>query len=130
VRRGIAFRRGTGRVIARTFADGASDILHRRLDRRELEFSDPRFPAHVHIDLLPEVRGAGAGGRLMRRWLDSLRERGVPGCHLQKFAENVGATAFFEACGFRRLPRSQPVPGLRSRAGGRLHTEVMVQELG
>jgi ribosomal protein S18 acetylase RimI-like enzyme len=129
VRRGIAFRRGTRRVIARTFTDGASDLVHRRLDRHELEFSDPRYPAHVHIDLLPTVRGIGAGRRLMSTWLDALRRRDVPGCHLQKFAENTGATAFFEACGFRRVGRSQPVPGLRTRDGGRLHTEAMVQEL-
>jgi ribosomal protein S18 acetylase RimI-like enzyme len=127
LRRGIAFRPGTWRVVARAFSDGASDVLHRRVDRRELEFSDPRYPAHVHIDLLAEVRGVGAGRRLMQTWLEALRSRSVHGCHLQKFAENTGATAFFEACGFRRVGRSQPVPGLRRRDGGRLHTETMVQ---
>jgi ribosomal protein S18 acetylase RimI-like enzyme len=129
LRRGIAFRRGTRRVIARTFSDAVADLLRRRLDPHALEFSDPRYPAHVHIDLLPEVRGVGAGGRLMRMWLDELRRRAVSGCHLQKFAENTGAAAFFEACGFRRIGTPQPVPGLRTRAGGRLHTETMVLEL-
>jgi ribosomal protein S18 acetylase RimI-like enzyme len=129
LRRGIAFRRGTARVIGRTFTDAAIDLARRRIKVRELEFNDPRYPAHLHIDLLPEVRGIGVGARLVREWLERLRTRGVGGCHLQKFSENMTATAFFEACGFRRLPASQLVPGLRTRAGGRLHTEVMVQEL-
>jgi ribosomal protein S18 acetylase RimI-like enzyme len=78
---------------------------------------------------LPEVRGMGVGRELVHQWLDRLRSRRLPGCHLQKFAENSSATAFFAACGFERLPVAQPVPGLRMRTGKRLHTEVMVQKL-
>jgi ribosomal protein S18 acetylase RimI-like enzyme len=129
LRRGIALRRGTARVVARTFTDAAADLARGRIKVRDLEFADPRYPAHLHIDLLPEVRGIGAGSRLVRIWLDRLRARGVHGCHLQKFTENRPATAFFEACGFRRVPSPQLVPGLRTREGGRLHTEAMVQDL-
>jgi GNAT superfamily N-acetyltransferase len=130
VRRGIAFRPGTAGVIWRTIRDTALDAARGRFDFRELEFSDARWPAHLHIDLLPGARGRGAGRRLVTCWLDSLRERRVPGCHLQTFAENSDALAFFESMGFVRHGAPAVVQGLRSPAGGRLHTQVLVRDLG
>jgi GNAT superfamily N-acetyltransferase len=130
LRRGIAFRRGTAGVVWRTIGDGLIDVARRRLDPRELEFSDPRWPAHLHIDLLPEARGRGAGRRLVHGWLESLRDRGVPGCHVQTFAENSNALAFFEAIGFRRHGAPEVVQGLRSPSGARIHTQVLVRDLG
>ena len=129
LRRGIAFRRGTAGVIWRTLADGLGDIALRRMAVDDLEFSDPRYPAHLHIDLLPEARGIGAGAQLVRRWLDHLRGAGVPGCHLQTMAENTSAIAFFTACGFSLAGPAVRIPGLRSRTGGRLHSQAMVQAL-
>ena len=129
VRRGIAFRPGTAGVIWRTIGDTLVDVAKRRFDARELEFSDPRWPAHLHIDLLPDARGRGAGRRLVQRWLETLRAQGVAGCHLQTFAENTGALAFFETLGFRRHGTPAIVQGLRSPAGVRLHTQVLVQDL-
>jgi ribosomal protein S18 acetylase RimI-like enzyme len=130
VRRGIAFRPGTAGVVWRTIGDAIVDIARRQLDPHELEFTDPRWPAHFHIDLLPEARGRGAGRQLVQRWLESLRDREVPGCHLQTFAENANALAFFEATAFRRHGAPAIVQGLRSPAGERLHTQVLVQDLG
>jgi ribosomal protein S18 acetylase RimI-like enzyme len=129
VRRGLAFRRGTAGVIWRTVGDTLVDVTRRRFDPRELEFSDDRWPAHFHIDLLDKARGAGLGRRLVQRWLESLRDREVPGCHVQTFAENANALAFFEALGFRRFGKPAIVQGLRSPAGARLHTQVLVVEL-
>jgi len=34
----------------------------------------PRWPAHLHIDLLRDARGRGVGAALMRRWIDRLVE--------------------------------------------------------
>jgi ribosomal protein S18 acetylase RimI-like enzyme len=65
----------------------------------------------------------------MRRWLDSLRVAGVAGCHLETFAENTGAVAFFEAMGFEKRRSPSAAPGLRSRSGDRLHVQLMVQSL-
>ena len=113
----------------RTVADALGDVARRRVDLRELEFADPRWPAHFHIDLLPDARGLGIGNTLVRRWLDSLRARGVVGCHCQTFLENAHALAFFEAAGFRRFREPLIVQGLRSPAGERLHTLVLVQDL-
>ena len=98
--RGLAFRPGTAPVIWRTLADTVVDVARRRVALEDLEFSDERWPAHLHIDLLPEARGQGLGRQLMRRWFDLLRARGGCGCHLQTFAENLTAMAFFESVGF------------------------------
>ncbi len=129
VRRGIAFRPGTARVVWRTIADAAVDIARGHVTREQLEFADPRWPAHLHIDLLEQTRGRGAGRALVTGWLDSLRARAIPGCHLQTMAENTGAVAFFESLGFSRFGEPVLTPGLRTRAGGRLHVQVMVHDL-
>jgi ribosomal protein S18 acetylase RimI-like enzyme len=57
-------------------------------------------PAHLHIDLLPRVRGTGAGGVLMRWLFAELASRGVPGVHLGVGSGNANAIAFYEHLGF------------------------------
>jgi ribosomal protein S18 acetylase RimI-like enzyme len=130
VRRAIAFRRGTAAAVWRTFGDVVVDVARRRVKLRDLDFHDARWPAHLHIDLLPPARGRGAGRRLVHEWFALLRDRGIHGCHLQTMAENTGAIAFFSAMGFRRLGDPQLIPGLRARDGARLHSQVMVTDLG
>ena len=129
VRRGIAFRRGTAGVIWRTISDSVFDTITGRTKPRDLEFDDPRYPAHLHIDLLPAARGQGAGRRMINDWLDRLRTESVPGCHLQTLAENTNAIAFFQAVGFRRHGDIHLVPGFRTRTGRRHHLLTMVIDL-
>lgn len=129
LRRGIAFRPGTAPIIWRSAADVVRDLARRRVRFRDYEVDDPAYPAHLHINLLPEARGSGAGGRLVRRWLDQLRADGVAGCHLQTMAENTGAIAFFEAMGFRRHGDPVLAPGERTRSGERTHIQRMVIDL-
>jgi ribosomal protein S18 acetylase RimI-like enzyme len=123
LRRGLPLRPGTGGFFWRSLLDvvrdgGAPEALH-----------DARWPAHLHIDLLPEARGRGAGGALMRGWLERLREAGVRGCHLGTFHENTNAIAFFERMGFRRHGPLRAAPGFRLRGGGRMHAQFLVQDL-
>lgn len=61
------------------------------------------LPAHLHIDLLPELQGQGFGRRLIVTLEDALREAGVPGVHLVASAENEGAVAFYPRVGFEPL---------------------------
>ncbi|WEK12472.1 MAG: N-acetyltransferase [Candidatus Microbacterium phytovorans] len=61
-------------------------------------------PAHLHIDLLPELQGQGWGRRLIDTLADALRERGVPGLHLVASSDNTGALAFYTRLGFAPLP--------------------------
>jgi ribosomal protein S18 acetylase RimI-like enzyme len=129
LRRGVAFRPGTAAVVWRTFGDAAVDLARKRIKLSEMEFADPCWPAHLHIDLLEPARGQGAGRRLVHAWYAVLRDRRITGCHLQTMAENSRAIAFFMAMGFRRLGDPQLIPGLRTREGGRMHSQTMVIEL-
>lgn len=36
------------------------------------------YPAHLHIDLLPDWQGKGHGRALMHKLLQALRRKGVP----------------------------------------------------
>jgi ribosomal protein S18 acetylase RimI-like enzyme len=126
-RRAIAFRPGTAPFVWRALGDVIADAARKRLP--PAAFSDPRWPAHLHIDLLRDARGRGVGAALVRRWLDTLRQAGVPGCHLETVAENTAAVAFFEAMGFEKRRQPIPAPGLRSPSGGRHHVQLMVRSL-
>jgi ribosomal protein S18 acetylase RimI-like enzyme len=61
------------------------------------------FPSHLHINLLPHLRGAGIGRQLMERWLATVRELGSHGAHLAVGAANRRAIRFYRACGFHEL---------------------------
>ena len=63
-----------------------------------------KYPAHLHIDLLPEAQGQGLGRLLIARLLDELAALEVPGVYLDMDAANVGAGAFYERVGFTRIP--------------------------
>lgn len=71
---------------------------------RELD----RYPAHLHIDLLPELQGQGFGRQLIRTLLAQLAARGVAGVHLGFDPGNVGAGAFYRRLGFVELDSSTP----------------------
>ncbi|WP_353828658.1 GNAT family N-acetyltransferase [Agromyces sp. SYSU T0242] len=66
------------------------------------------YPAHLHIDLLPELQGRGLGRRLIDTLRAALAERGVPAVHLGLDAANVGARAFYARLGFHELASSRP----------------------
>ena len=121
-------RPGTARTMWRALGDTlASQLL--RLPLAASEFDDPRWPSHLHINVLPHLRGTGAGRALMDAWLGRLRSMGSPGCFASTLAENGRAVAFFEATGFVRHGEPLPVPGQRAPDGSRLHRQIMVQSL-
>lgn len=125
LRHGLPFRPGMAGFLARSLADL---VLRRALVPEP--FRDPRWPAHLHINLLPEARGLGGGRALMQAWLTRLRSLGSPGCHLGTLFENHRAIGFFERMGFRRLGPPIPIPGLRARDGTRHHEQILVRDLG
>jgi ribosomal protein S18 acetylase RimI-like enzyme len=67
------------------------------------------YPSHLHINLLPRLRGRGFGRRLMDQWLRTIREMGSRGAHLAVGAANLRAVRFYRACGFRELNPRSPV---------------------
>jgi ribosomal protein S18 acetylase RimI-like enzyme len=125
--RGLVLRPSTAGVFRRMMTDGIVDALRHRLPPPT--YYDARWPAHLHIDLLPVCRRRGIGEALVNRWLGTLRKEGVPGCHLQTMAENTRAIAFFEEMGFAKLGEPKAAPGFRTRSGGRMGVQLMVQPL-
>ena len=83
-----------------TSADaGIVRLMHRGIDTSA---ATPAYPAHLHIDLEPAAQGKGWGRRLITRFEDELRDRGVTGFHLTASATNAGAIAFYERLGLER----------------------------
>lgn len=66
------------------------------------------YPAHFHIDLVPELQGQGLGRELVRTLLAALRERGIRRVHLAMDPANRAARAFYDRLGFVELPSSTP----------------------
>ncbi|SDS54137.1 GNAT family N-acetyltransferase [Jiangella sp. DSM 45060] len=66
------------------------------------------YPAQLHMNLLPELRGQGFGRRLVDEFRAALAARGVPALHLGIDPSNVGARAFYNRLGFHELPSSTP----------------------
>jgi GNAT superfamily N-acetyltransferase len=124
IRRALLLRPGTAGFLWRSIWDSACQG-----GSPSGELNDPRWPSHLHMNLLGEARGCGGGAQLMRAWLFRLREVRSPGCHLATLAENTTAVAFFERMGFRHLGAPLLVPGMRLRSGGRMHLQFMVQGL-
>ncbi|GLY93590.1 GNAT family N-acetyltransferase [Actinoplanes sp. NBRC 103695] len=62
------------------------------------------YPAHLHIDLLPDWQGKGFGRGLMEAFLGGLRKAGVDRVHLGMARDNVSARAFYDRLGFTELP--------------------------
>lgn len=75
------------------------------------------YPAHLHIDLLPQAQGSGLGRRLIETLVDELRRQGVAGLHLVASAENTGAVAFYPRVGFTPLPSHDGVRAFGRRLG-------------
>ncbi|MHA6692013.1 GNAT family N-acetyltransferase [Devosia sp. A449] len=59
-----------------------------------------RYPAHIHMNLLPRLRGQRVGTGLLQLWIAQARAAGVSGIHLGANAGNTGAVAFWTRSGF------------------------------
>ncbi|GHG92130.1 acetyltransferase [Streptomyces lanatus] len=68
------------------------------------------YPAHLHIDLLPDRQGRGHGRELMRTLLQALGDRNVPAVHLSMVTANKPARAFYDRLGFHEIPVPAPGP--------------------
>jgi ribosomal protein S18 acetylase RimI-like enzyme len=73
------------------------------------------YPAHLHIALLPQAQGQGAGRALIGIFLGALRSAGVPAVHLSVNAANTNAQAFYYRCGFHQIARAAPAGILMGR---------------
>lgn len=62
------------------------------------------YPAHLHIDLLPEYQRSGHGRALMATLLSALAAANVPAVHLTMLTSNTKARAFYDRLGFHHIP--------------------------
>lgn len=91
----------------RTLEEGMRWRLHHPESMITPELTD--YPAHLHIDLLPECQRTGLGRKLMHRLLDTLHNAGVARIHLSMVTQNTNARAFYDRLGFTELSaRDQP----------------------
>lgn len=95
--RGVPFRPWSLRFLARN--------LPLWTGRRSAAPDLGTHPGHLHINLVPEARGAGVGVALMGRFLDAARSAGVTGVRANVREDNAAARRFFERQGFRAMAR-------------------------
>lgn len=62
-----------------------------------------KYPAHLHIDVLPQFQRGGHGRALMAAFLGALADRSVPAVHLGMLTSNVRARAFYDRLGFHEI---------------------------
>jgi len=61
------------------------------------------YPAHLHIDILPEYQGRGLGVQLMSSLLRKLRDSDINGVFLTTGVQKEHAHKFFEKNGFKKI---------------------------
>lgn len=60
-----------------------------------------KYPAHLHINVLPVCQGKGTGTDLMNALKDELKKNGINGLMLSCAADNDGAIRFYKRNGFK-----------------------------
>jgi ribosomal protein S18 acetylase RimI-like enzyme len=73
----------------------------RLVPEEEMQAYVADYPAHLHIDLLPEGQGQGKGRELMERFWQELRHVGATAVHLGVGRSNKRAVGFYKKLGFR-----------------------------
>lgn len=61
------------------------------------------YPAHLHVDLLPQAQRGGHGRALISTFLASVAAAGAGSCHLLVRPNNPGALLFYAKIGWQRL---------------------------
>lgn len=65
------------------------------------------YPAHLHVNLLPDFRRGGIGRRLIDMYIEYLRERDVPGLHLGTSTVHRRGVPFYRKLGFHEYLRTR-----------------------
>lgn len=71
-----------------------------------LKYAD-RYPAHLHIDLLPEYQRQGLGTRLMDALIAHLKEKGIGGVMLGVAKDNEKGQNFYRKYGFEVIEEAE-----------------------
>lgn len=68
-----------------------------------------RYPAHLHINLLPPAQSGGWGRRMIEAELDSLRKAGAKAMHLGLSLTNDRAYGFYKHIGLSEIGRDEAI---------------------
>lgn len=82
-----------------SFAEGNMPVLEKIMTHRVAK----KYPAHLHIDILPEGQRKGYGSQLISALESHLKNKGVKGLRLNVGGDNYGAHKFYEANGYKLL---------------------------
>ncbi len=66
-------------------------------------FYSCKYPAHLHIDLLPEYQNGGYGSKMIQMLLEDLKSKNVKGVMLIAGIWNHGAIRFYKRNGFKTI---------------------------
>lgn len=105
------------REIHSSYLDRSENVIAKSIVKGEAETMRPfaeRYPAHLHIDILPQYQRMGLGSRLMDVLRDHLRKQGIKGVMLGVSSDNEKGKSFYRRYGFEELARddSQIVMGI------------------
>jgi GNAT superfamily N-acetyltransferase len=70
-----------------------------------------RYPAHLHMNLLPRLQRRGIGSKLLEAWLDIACRRGASAFHIGVNRENRDAVQFWRARAFETVTPDRPSEG-------------------
>ena len=61
------------------------------------------YPAHLHIDILPNAQGKGYGRKLIEIFFTELQSQNIQGVHLIVSKSNQNAIGFYQQIGLQKL---------------------------
>lgn len=59
------------------------------------------YPAHFHINILPEYQHCGIGSKLLNQFENHIRENYISGIHLRTSNKNIKAVPFYKSRGYK-----------------------------
>lgn len=71
--------------------------------KQKIENLYEEYPAHLHINVLPEYQHLGIGSKLLSKFEEHLRTYKVPGVHLATSNRNVKAIPFYHKKGYELI---------------------------
>ena len=86
------------------------------------------YPAHLHIDILPEFHRLGLGRALIDTFSGAIKKEGADGIHLLMSQSNVEAGKFYTGTGWQRYPKVLD-GGASGEQGVKDNTTWMVKEI-
>ncbi len=88
---------GTGFKPKSDFEQFLFSVIHRDCEIPEYLAG---YPGHLHIDLLPEAQNRGFGKKLILRFVEAMKQKGVNAIHLGVGLGNTNAIEFYRKLGF------------------------------